>query len=636
MKKTIHRALTLMLCAALLLGGALPVAASAEGADAIEAILSGMTLRDKLAQMMMPAFRGWKQTPDGEDAGAMTLNDEMRRCLAENRFGGVIIFSENCRDAEQLLRLTADMQQANREGGGLPLMISADQEGGIITRLGFGTSGPGAMALAATGDAQSARAMAQIFGEELALVGINADLAPVADVNSNPSNPVIGVRSFGDDALQVAEYSAAFIRGLHDAGVIATAKHFPGHGDTDVDSHTGLPLVNATLDELTAGELIPFRAAVEAGVDMVMTAHIQFPQIETQTYTSLKGEEIHLPATMSHTILTDLLRGTLGFEGVIISDALEMGSIRQNFATDDVLCMTIGAGVDMLLPLGVYGPESLKALTELLDEAVALTEAGRIDEARVDDAVRRILTLKQKYGLLDQTDFAVTGEAVAAAVAGCGSAKHRKVAWELAEKALTLLWNRDGAFPIALEGGERVLILNTAASRAATWDFARQRLEEEKLLPEGVSFESLVIEPETAQACLEAAKAADRVLVISRDWDPSCLDPETENGFPVGVVNEIIDLCHADGRQVVVISAQLPYDAACFTDADAMLLAYCSSVMRDLPPANGAGSAYVPNLPAAICAAFGASVPSGRLPVSLPELDGGRPTDRILFERAAE
>ena len=188
------------------------------------------------------------------------------------------------------------------------------------------------MALAATGNPEYARTMASIYGRELGLVGVNTDFAPVMDINNNPNNPVIGVRSFGDSPETVAEYGIPFMEGLHDQGTIVTLKHFPGHGNTDTDSHTGFPCIESTYEELKDFELVPFQAAFEAGADMIMTAHIQYPKIETDTYTSIStGEEVYLPATMSHTILTDILRGDMGFDGLVVTDALDMAAICACF-----------------------------------------------------------------------------------------------------------------------------------------------------------------------------------------------------------------------------------------------------------------------------------------------------------------
>lgn len=608
-----------------------PCMGSAEGQGDVDQIIAHMSLRDKLAQMIVisPRFRREETASDGDPQSVTALNDEMRDYISKNHFGGVVLFSENCQSAEQLLRLTRDLRSTM---GDIQPLIAVDQEGGIITRIGFGTSGIGNMALAATNDPSNARDMAAIYGQELKLLGIDVDFAPVMDVNDNAANPVIGVRSFGDDPRTVTEFGLAYIDGLLNTGTISCVKHFPGHGNTGTDSHTGLPLVDRGLDELRSNELVPFRAAVDAGVDMVMTAHIQYPQVESGTYTSASsGEEIYLPATMSKTILTDLLRDEMGFEGVIVSDALDMDAIWENFTLRDMLALCINAGVDMLL-MPCNDPTDIWTVpVEMLDYALALVEEGTIDVETIDTAVRRILTLKQKYGLLEEVDSQVTEEMIASAAQGCGSAAHRQAAWRMAERALTLLKNENNAFPLELQPDERTLILFTAESRLGAGDLARQLLEQQDMLPKGATIECMVIDPDTAGQCIEAARAADHVLFVSRAWAVDCLDPGTENGYPTGVVNEIIEALHGAGRTAVVISAQLPYDAACYPEADAILLAYGSGAMKSAPDISGS---WAPNLPSAICAAFGMGTPLGQLPVNLPALDDEyKLTGDILYPR---
>ena len=607
--------------------------------DEIEAILSGMTLEEKVGQMMLVSFRAWKEVPEADGEGDATventedetpavnvteLNDPMRECFADYHFGGTVLFAQNCEDAEQVLRLVADMHAANRAGDGLPLLVAADQEGGTINRLGFGTAGPGNMALAATGDTENARMMAAIYGTEMSLLGINADFAPVMDVNSDPKNPVIGVRSFSDDAGVVSEFGGAFIDGLHSTGTIATIKHFPGHGNTDTDSHTGLPLIDRSYEELKALDLIPFQSAIDGGADMVMTAHIQFPQIETQTYTSVStGEEICLPATMSRTILTDILRDDMGFTGVIVSDGLSMAAITDNFTDEDMLRLTINAGVDMLILPDVWDSEQFRHVKDMTDLAVALVRDGQIDEARIDESVRRILTLKKKYGLLDETDFTVTDAQVEAAVLGVGSAEHRQAAWDIAERALTLVKNDGGAFPVRMQGGETALILfaDSCASRAGTGELAVQRLAEQGALPDSAEITVMVNDAENGEDCINAANEADYVILVNRVYNAACLDPNTDDGFSTAVFDQIIEARHGLGKPVIVVSCQLPYDAARFTEADAILLTYGGGVMRAIPPTEGAGSAYAPNLAAGLCACFGMGGANGKLPVSLPVLN---------------
>ena len=634
MKKQI----ALMLALVLIL--ACPAARAEE--DETGRILARMSLRDKVGQMMMPAFRIWKERP-GED-GAETpsvniteLNEEIRGSIRRNRFGGILLYAENCRDAEQTLRLTAEMQEENRRGGGLPMLIAVDQEGGSVSRLGFGTVGVGNMALAATGNPGEARAMARIHGEELGLLGIQVNFAPVMDVNNNPNNPVIGNRSFSDDPVLAGEYGCAYLEGLHDTGTIAALKHFPGHGNTDTDSHTGFPCIQSTLEELKACELIPFQAAIEAGADMIMTAHIQYPQIETETRASLStGEQVCLPATMSRAVLTDLLRGEMGFEGVLVSDALDMAAIVDHFSTEDVLKYAVNAGVDLLLMPPVKNAEDFEKLEASVETAVSLAESGEISAERIDESVRRILELKKKYGLLERDDFTVTEETVQAAVRGVGSAEHRDAAWRIAEKALTLVRNEDGAFPLRLQPGDSTLILfaDSCASRLGTGEMAWQTAIGKDLMPEGARCTILAHTRENTGECLQAALEADHVILVHRVYATACMNPETEDGFSSGAFDQILDALHQRGRQEVVVSCQLPYDAARFPDTDAVLLAYCSSPMRVVPPDTGEGSGYAPNLAAALCACFGSVPAEGVLPVNIPVLDDAyAPAEAILYFR---
>ena len=610
--------------------------------DLLEIMLSTMTLRQKLAQMMIPSFRIWKEVPENaeEDAGDIPstniteLNDEIREMLTRDCFGGVLLFSENFADAEQTLRLVSEMQEANRAGGGIPLMIAVDQEGGSIVRMSYGTIGVGNMALGATGDPENARTMAKILGEEIGLLGISADFAPVMDVNSDAENPVIGVRSFSDDARTAAAFGEAYIQGLHEAGIMAAVKHFPGHGDTDTDSHTGFPVINSTYEELQARELIPFRAGIDAGADMVMTAHIQYPRIEQETYTSIdSGEEVYLPATMSRTILTDILRGDLGFEGVIVSDALDMDAVAKNFSTEDMIRLAIEAGVDMLI-LPTVKDTGIFALTEtMLDTAVALAENGKIDEGRINESVRRILAMKMKYGLTEVTNFTVTEAQEAAALEGIGSAAHREAEWEIAEKALTVVKNENSAFPLQLKEGEKTLILfaDSCASRAGTGELARQMLEDRQALPRGAEITVMKNTADNEAECLAAAAEADHVILVHRVYASACLDPSTGDGFSSGTFDRIIDALHGAGKTVIVVSCQLPYDAARFPDADAILLTYWASAMRGMP---AEGAAWSANLPAGLLACFGQATAGGKLPVDIPALDEHyMPTGPVLFPR---
>ncbi len=619
--------------------------AEENGGSRPEEILAGMTLRDKVCQMMLASFRIWKEVPEDGDAEAAKdapttniteLNDEIREMLARDHFGGVLLFGENYADAEQTLRLVSDLQAANQKGGGIPMMIFTDHEGGRVNRIGFSTQGVGNMALGAAGDADLVREMAALYGEELRLLGIRADFAPVADVNNNPANPVIGERSFSDDPETVAAFSCAFLEGLHATGTAASLKHFPGHGNTDTDSHTGFPRIDSTYEELQACELVPFRAAIEAGADMVMTAHIQYPAIEKETHTSVStGEEVWLPATMSRTILTDILRGDLRFDGVIVSDALDMAAVTDHFSVEDIVKRTINAGVDLLILPGVKDTNLFRLTEEYVETAVRLTESGEIDPARIDESVLRILKMKEKYGVLDLTDFTVTEEAVFAAKAGIASAEHRQAEWNVAEKALTLVKNENGAFPLQVKEGEKTLILfaDSCASRAGAGDLARQLLAEKGALPEGAEIIVMKNTQDNEAECIRAAEEADHVVLVHRVYSWACLDPATGDGFSSGTFDRLIAALHEEGKPVILVCCQMPYDAGRFPDADAILLCYWAGGMREVP---AEGTPWSANLPAALCAAFGEGTPGGRLPVSIPALDEQyRPTEEILWARGS-
>ncbi len=634
--------LCLILTVTLLFSGS--AFAEGSGDDTPEIMLSEMTLREKVAQMMIASFRIWQEVPETEDGAQPTgdppktniteLNDEIRDMISRDHFGGILLFGENFRTPEQTLGLISDLQTVNQKGGGIPQLIFVDQEGGNVNRLPYGTMGVSNMALGASGDAENARRMAFIHGEEIGSLGIQVDFAPVMDVNINPANPVIGIRSFSDDPQTVAEFGCAYLDGLHDAGIIAALKHFPGHGNTATDSHTGFPLINSTYEELKACELIPFRAAIDAGADMVMTAHIQYPQIEKETAVSVStGEQIFLPATMSRTILTDILRNDMGFDGLIVTDALDMAAITDNFSIEDTVRRTINAGVDLLILPAVTNTDRFRQLDAYLDTAVALAESGEIDENRINGSVLRILKLKSRYNVLQQTDFSVTEEKISAAKGSIGSAKNRETEWQIAESALTLVKNENNAFPVKVKPGERTLILfaDSCASRAGSGDLARKLMEEKQALPDGAEIIVMKSTKENGDECVLAALGADHVILVHRVYAAACLDPSTEDGFSSAAFDKVIDAMHEKGKTVIVVSCQLPYDAARFTEADAILLTYWGSVMRTLP---AEGSAWSANLPAGLLACFGIGEAKGVLPVDIPALDEAYlTTNEILWTR---
>ena len=300
--------------------------------------------------------------------------DWIRRWL-ERGLGGIVLFADNVRDPDQVAALTRELRGERPD-----LVVAIDEEGGDVTRLeaGSGSSYPGNLALGSVDDVELTRGVAGAIAGELAAVGVTLNLAPVADVNSNPRNPVIGVRSFGSEPELVARHVAAFVAGTQERGVAACAKHFPGHGDTTADSHLELPVVRDSHDELLAGPLVPFQSAVEAGVGAVMTAHVLVRALDA------------VPATISETIVGGLLRGELGFRGAVVSDALEMRAIAGTVGFEEGAVLALAAGVDALCIGHQVDDELVERVHGAVVEAVASSRLPAERLASAADAVTRL------------------------------------------------------------------------------------------------------------------------------------------------------------------------------------------------------------------------------------------------------
>ncbi len=348
--------------------------------------------------------QGMLLRPDGTAVTPSLLD-----ALARVRPGGVILFVGNIVSPSQLHEFVGTLQHHAATLGLPPLLVAIDQEGGIVSRLPEPwLTVPSQMAQGATGDPAAARSCAAITGRQLRAMGITVNLAPDLDVNSDPRNPVIGTRAFGDDPTLVARFGVAAVEGYREAGVIATAKHFPGHGDTAVDSHIGLPVVRKDRDRLDAVELAPFAAAIAAGIPAIMTSHILFPALDDSQ-----------PATLSRRILTDLLRAEMGFTGVIMTDALEMRAIAERFGLAESACLAKAAGADIVMPLG-----RLEAQVEV---GAALADAARLGAIKAEEVVataRRLDELRRAFSLthelppLSPPDPTLAEEALAVALRG--------------------------------------------------------------------------------------------------------------------------------------------------------------------------------------------------------------------------
>lgn len=327
-------------------------------------------LREKVGQLFMVGFDGLR--PD----------DHIRRLIREHRVGGVILFRRNVQSPAQVSQLCHELQQINAEVSDVPLLISIDQEGGMVMRIEQGvTPIPSAMAFQAAGSVTDCERMNRVSGDEMRQLGINLMLAPVLDVNNNRDNPVIGVRAYGEDAATVIDYGLAAMRGQQAAGVAVTAKHFPGHGDTATDTHHAMALVGHDKARLQAVELAPFRAAIVAGVDAIMTAHVMFPAFE---------DGAGVPATLSKNVLTGLLRGEMVFEGVVISDCLEMAAIADGVGVAQGALGTLQAGADIAL---ISHSEARQVAA--IEAVLKAVQDGAISLQQIDAAVARVARLKQ-------------------------------------------------------------------------------------------------------------------------------------------------------------------------------------------------------------------------------------------------
>ena len=629
----------LLLAAVLLLGlfpRLSPRAAAAE-APTPQSLLATMTTEEKVAQLLMPTFRRF---PDdaGQTQNVTQLNDAIAGSLARHGFAGVILFAENTPGNEQTLRLTDALQQANAGENRPQLLISIDQEGGNVTRLGEGTQTPGNMALGAVNDLSVTRDMATILGEELLALGINWNFAPVLDVNNNPANPVIGPRSFSDDPQVVAKQGVAFMEALRATGAISTLKHFPGHGDTGTDSHTGLPCISKTYDQLKACELLPFQACIDAGAEAIMTAHIQYPLIETGTYVSkATGEAVSLPATLSKTLLTDILRGDMGFEGVIITDAMTMDAIATHFDPIDAAVLALNAGVDILLmPVDTSTPAGITALDEYITALTARVAAGDLSPQTLDAAVLRVLQLKESKGLLAPYDPAPLDARIAAA-ATVGSRANHAEEWEAAKRSITLVKNKNQTLPLVARS-QKILVLTPYDDEPASMEYAVNLLRDEGNLDAGTTVTVDTYQGRTFDQLRPLLQGVDHVMLVSETYSAAALDPHDPNGKgkTSALLDQLMDAIHSQGGTASVVSVYLPYDVARYDKADAVLLAWSARIMNEDPrQAQGAIQQYGANMPAALYLALSRTdSPQGRLPVDIPALDESYHfTDTVLYPR---
>ncbi|QWB25425.1 MULTISPECIES: glycoside hydrolase family 3 protein [Streptomyces] len=549
----------------------------------LRALVSRMTLEEKVGQLFVMRVYGHSATaPDQADIDANLKEIGVRTAaelVAKYRVGGIIYFAwaHNTREPHQIADLSNGIQRASLGlPRGLPVLISTDQEHGIVARVGKpATLFPGAMAVGAGRSRSDARTLGRIAGAELRAMGIRQDYSPVADVNVNPANPVIGVRSFGADPRAVAGLVAAEVAGYQGSGVAATAKHFPGHGDTNVDSHTGFPTITHSRELWEKLDAPPFRAAIAAGIDSIMTAHLMVPALDDS------GD----PATLSRPILTGILRERLGYDGVVVTDSLGMEGVRTKYGDARVPVLALKAGVDQLL-----NPPKLDLAWNAVLTAV---REGELTEARLDESILRVLRLKAKLGLFRSPYVSQGG--VDRTV---GIRTHLKAADRIAERTTTLLVNEDRLLPLSRRRHPKVLVVGAdPASPSGTTGPPTGVLA--GALSE-LGFTATALSTGTAPSVATIAKA----VAAARDAD--AVVAATYNVTDGSSQKTLVEQLVATGRPVVAVAIRNPYDIAQLPSVPACLAAYSWTDVE---------------LRAAARVIAGRVKPRGKLPVAVQRAD---------------
>jgi beta-N-acetylhexosaminidase len=553
-------------------------------------MLSRMSLTEKVGQLFVVEVYGQDANTVTETAAAGNQRLYGVRTPAEvidkYKPGGVIYFNagrgpDNLHNPRQIATLSNGLQSAAvSQRPGIPLLISTDQEGGaVVFRLGApATAMPGNMALGAGRSTADAHRSAEVIGAELAAVGINQNYAPVADVNVNPANPVIGVRSVSEDPGLVSALVAAQVGGYHAGGVAAVAKHFPGHGDTAVDSHFGLPEVTHTREQLAAIDLPPFRAAIAEGVDTIMTAHVVLRSVDPSG----------APATMSEPILTGLLREELGYDGLIVTDALDMGGATGTYPPDVAPVAAFQAGADQL----VLAPQMDIAYQAVL----GAVRSGEISERRLDESVCRILRLKLERGLFQQPPLdADRAETIV------GAPGHLADAQAITDRTTTLVKNDAGLLPLT-DDPRTVLVTG--------WGVTTTRTLGEAIGRRGQSVTVLETGTTPSQTRIDQAVAAatGSDLVVVSTMNAASVDPATGQPTASAAAQQaLVRALLATGTPVVTSGMRNPYDISYLTGAPTYLVTY------------GFTAGSIESLTRVL---FGEVDPVGRLPVTVPRSDG--------------
>lgn len=538
--------------------------------DWVQDRLNNMTLREKIAQMIISYSDGFSLSENS------TEYIRIKNLIAYQKIGGLIFFKGNAVQEAELINRFQNLSE-------IPLLISQDFERGTGMRLEDGSIFPSNMGIGATRNTDLAYKMGLQIAKECKAIGVHQNYAPVMDVNNNPNNPIINVRSFGEDPMLVSELGVAMIKGMQDGGIIATAKHFPGHGDTEIDTHNDLPVLNFDRDRLKKVELLPFQNAIYSSVKSIMTAHISFPAFESNS---------EIPASLSPKITDNLLSGEMSFYGLKITDALNMAGITKHFTTKQVAVMCVEAGIDLILM-----PQGEKKTIDAIEDAV---NSGKITESRIEYSARKILESKKWLGL--DKEKAVDVNLVSSVV---NSDESKKLSQIIADESITLVKNDNGNIPFGRRTSKRkesclIISLNNGNEKANSDYFLQAFSEKGKDYFNELS--SYDIKGDV--------KSPDEILSEARKFTYTVIPIYAKVKIKTGTVGlpksqlELINGLIENGISICVISFGNPYLLQGFKNTDSYICAY------------GDGES---SINAVVKSIFGETRFKGKLPITISE-----------------
>ncbi|KLV03699.1 glycosyl hydrolase family 3 [Photobacterium aquae] len=508
------------------------------GQTVVNEHVANWSLKEKVGQLFILAFPGKSA-------------DAAEQMIAEYNLGGCYLSQDNAETFAEARALNQSLDQILEKHNRLPLLLGVDQEGAWGVLVGESNTGPGNLALGVPDNVQGTSRMYRVIGEEMRSAGFNCILGPCCDVNFNPASPIIDTRSFGDQPAKVSAHCAAAVSGLHDGGIVACAKHFPGHGDTQGDSHREIPQVDKSYDELRANDLAPFAAAIDASVDMVMTSHILYPQLDPTS-----------PATLSSEIIEKVLHQDLGFDGIIISDSMNMGAIQHHYDAVDAAVQALAAGVTMIMLSEEHYDHSLAYFDKqvaMIQGVVAAVEQGRLDESVIDEAVKRVVRFKY-----DKLEPQIRYQDV-------DLVQNRTIALQAAAEGVT--WVRGGLDELQ----EKPLYLLNATPDSSYHNLVNPRgigPNQAESAYSRFAQELKSLHPDCREVTVAGLPCADdgNIIVVTENY------PLPGEDFEQSAAQELVAQLSGDYRDLIIVALRSPYDLLAYPDARHYLCAHSSRI----------------------------------------------------------